>query len=387
MNLEERIKRYRAIETYRDRPLVVYATSTRPNVSGMMAGDAIRELIDQIDSIDDGDSIDVLIHSTGGDGLTAWKLMSLLRERFANVSVLVPNMAFSAATIFALGADEIVMHPHASLGPIDPQIKAKQPDGTVRLYAYEDVGAFIEYLFDDARASDMSQVAVILDKLFAIADPLVVGGAKRASELSTDMAKRLLSMHLDPESDKERIERIAEDLNKSFFSHSSAISRSRARELQLKIAEDDSELERLLWDAFLAIESHMELRSAFNPLHIFMADAQAAASLQMAPALQLPADTPQDIALQIWNQTAQAALQKAAGSYTSPSYEQVNAIMESVRVASEFRIRGEIDARRVGLNVEVSCTDRSSGWQAVEIDEVADPAPSTESESDQPVPA
>jgi ClpP class serine protease len=115
MNLAERRDRYQAIEEYRKRPLIVYATTTRPGVGAIMAGDAVREFIDQIDAIGPGDEVDILLHSTGGDALTAWKLMSLLRERFKNVGVLVPFMAFSAATLFTLGADEIVMHPHASL--------------------------------------------------------------------------------------------------------------------------------------------------------------------------------------------------------------------------------------------------------------------------------
>jgi ClpP class serine protease len=142
MNLDQRRGRYAVIESYRKRPLIVYATSTRRGVSAMMAGDAVRELIDQIDALPGGNEVDVLIHSTGGDALTAWKLMSILRERLERVSVLVPFMAFSAATLFALGADEIVMHPHASLGPIDPQISIPQPDGSRRQFAYEDVGAF-----------------------------------------------------------------------------------------------------------------------------------------------------------------------------------------------------------------------------------------------------
>ena len=41
-----------------------------------MAADAVREMIDQIDAInDDIKSVDILIHSAGGDALTAWKLM------------------------------------------------------------------------------------------------------------------------------------------------------------------------------------------------------------------------------------------------------------------------------------------------------------------------
>jgi ClpP class serine protease len=135
----DRIKKYSAIEDYRKRPLIVYGTSTRVGINAMMAADVVREFIDQINLINDGDKVDVLIHSTGGDALTAWKLMSLLRERFKNVAVLVPYMAFSAATIFALGADEIVMHPHASLGPIDPQIRMQDQNGVVRQFAYEGV--------------------------------------------------------------------------------------------------------------------------------------------------------------------------------------------------------------------------------------------------------
>ena len=121
MELAERRGRYEAIEDYRRRPLIVYATSTRPGVPSQMAGDSVREFIDQIDALSDADKVDVLVHSTGGDALAAWKLMSILRERFDNVAVLVPFMAFSAATLFALGADEMVMRPHAWLGPIDPR--------------------------------------------------------------------------------------------------------------------------------------------------------------------------------------------------------------------------------------------------------------------------
>lgn len=79
VDLSQRRQNYRAIEEYRRRPLIVYATSTRPNVPAAMAGDAVREFIDQIDAVPkDGRKVDVLLHSTGGDALTAWKLMSIL---------------------------------------------------------------------------------------------------------------------------------------------------------------------------------------------------------------------------------------------------------------------------------------------------------------------
>src|SRR5690349_13960491 len=78
MDLAQRRLNYKAIEDYRHCPLLVYATSTRPNVPGQMAADAVREFIDQIDAVPStATKIDILVHSTGGDALTAWKLMSI----------------------------------------------------------------------------------------------------------------------------------------------------------------------------------------------------------------------------------------------------------------------------------------------------------------------
>ncbi len=219
MNVEQRLKRYAAIEEHRHRPLIVYATSTRQGVPGTMASDAIRVLIDQIEVIESEASIDVLIHSAGGDALTAWKLMSLLRERFDTVGVLVPYMAFSAATIFALGADEIVMHPYASLGPIDPQVTVTLPDRSRRRFSFEDVGAFLRFLTDEVHITEQVHLSTIIDKLFSVVDPLNAGAAKRASELSSAVGERLLQMHMTSPEEKTRAKDIADNLNKSFFSH------------------------------------------------------------------------------------------------------------------------------------------------------------------------
>jgi len=217
MQIPERLAVYRDIEAYRQKPLIVYATSTRPNISAMMASDAVRHLIDQLDAIPDEQEVDVLIHSSGGDALAAWKLMSVLRERLQRVSVLVPYMAFSAATLFALGADEIVMHPHASLGPIDPQITVAVKDGAERHFSYEDVGAFIRFLVEEVRISDQAFTGPLIDRLFTAVDPLNVGAAKRASELSTSVGERLLRMHMIDQAGREAAKQIAESLNKSFF--------------------------------------------------------------------------------------------------------------------------------------------------------------------------
>lgn len=357
--MEDRVALYTAIEKYRKRPLIIYATSTRPNVPAMMAADAVREFIDQIDAIKNGKSVDVLVHSSGGDGLTAWKLMSVLRERFDNVAVLVPFMAFSAATLFALGADEIIMHPHASLGPIDPQITMPQPDGKLRTFAYEDVGAFLRFLGSDVRVTEQAHITAIIERLFAVVDPVNIGAAKRASELSSAVGERLLSIHMSSSEDKPRAKQIAENLNKSFFAHGDAVSRSRAKELQLKIADSDLELERLIWGAYLGLEDYMELRRQFVPLQHFLANPAAAEAVKLSRPASVPPNIPPVLAQQMLQQGM-----PAVASVPEVEYGLINAVIESARIASEFRTEGIIQGFRApNGQIQLVVTDTSSGWK------------------------
>jgi len=369
MLLGERQARYKAIEDYRKRPLIVYATATRANLEVNMAADAVREFIYQIDAIPhESRAIDVLIHSTGGDPLAAWKLMSLLRERFEKVGVLVPFMAFSAATLFALGADEIVMHPHASLGPIDPQIQMMQADGSVRRFAYEDVGAFLRFLVNEVKITEQAHTSAVIEKLFSVVDPVNVGAAKRASELSSSIGERLLLTHMTGE-DKTKARQIAENLNKSFFAHGDAVSRKRARELHLKIAKEDAALEKLIWEAYLGLESYMELREPFIPLQKYLADPAGAAALRPPAPLNVPSNTPAQIAQQVWNQVLQQAAQNAANAGVEVPYSVVMAVIESTRVASEFKTLGRLTAMRAANGeIRIAGVDTDTKWKQVAVE-------------------
>jgi hypothetical protein len=336
MGVAERIRVYRQIEERRGAPLIAYVTSTRPNLQAMIAGDAVREMMDQVSAIPaDQKNLDILLHSTGGDPLTAWKLMSILRPRFDRIVILVPSMAFSAATMMALGADEIVMHPFASLGPIDPQITITLADGKQRAFAYEDVGAFLRFLGEEVGISEQAYISTIVEKLFSVVDPLHVGAAKRASELSTSIGERLLQTHMQGEQ-RAQARVIAENLNKSFFAHGDAVSRSRARELGLRVAPDDPETEKLMWEAFVAIEEYLRFREPFQPVHEIMAVPGASAMLGPIAPPQIAPGTDQATASAIIGSYCNAVLQR---SLNPPSVEltTIHALFESTRCASEFR--------------------------------------------------
>jgi ClpP class serine protease len=104
MSLQTRLALYREVEKRRARPLIVYVTSNRLNAAGLIASDSVPELLSQLEQLPrDVSALDLLIVSDGGDPTVAWRIVSLIRERVKQFCVLVPQAAYSAATLIRSG--------------------------------------------------------------------------------------------------------------------------------------------------------------------------------------------------------------------------------------------------------------------------------------------
>ena len=68
-------------------------------------------------------SISVILDTPGGIVEVVERMVATLRSNYQDVTVIVPDRAMSAGTIFALSADRIMMDYFSCLGPIDPQIE------------------------------------------------------------------------------------------------------------------------------------------------------------------------------------------------------------------------------------------------------------------------
>jgi len=66
--------------------------------------------------------LDIVLHTPGGLVLASLQIARAIRSHKGKVTVFVPHYAMSGGTLIALAADEIVMSPHAVLGPVDPQL-------------------------------------------------------------------------------------------------------------------------------------------------------------------------------------------------------------------------------------------------------------------------
>jgi hypothetical protein len=69
------------------------------------------------------DHLYLILESYGGDPSSAVSLMNVLDANFTKISAIVPRYAKSAATLMALGTNEIYMNPRSGLGPLDLQIE------------------------------------------------------------------------------------------------------------------------------------------------------------------------------------------------------------------------------------------------------------------------
>ena len=91
-------------------------------------GADVHALMEMCKDVEDR-KLDLILHSPGGEVGAAEQIVRYLRTQFDYIRAIVPLQAKSAATMIALGCDEIVMGNHSELGPIDPQIVVRGPEG------------------------------------------------------------------------------------------------------------------------------------------------------------------------------------------------------------------------------------------------------------------
>ena len=84
--------------------------------------DDSEEVLRAIRLTPDETPIDIIIHTPGGIALAATQIAYALDAHPAKKTVIVPHYAMSGGTLIAMAADEIMMDPHAVLGPVDPQL-------------------------------------------------------------------------------------------------------------------------------------------------------------------------------------------------------------------------------------------------------------------------
>jgi hypothetical protein len=371
MAFADRRTLYGEIEHARNRPLIVYVTSSKENASTQIGLDVIPQFTKQLARIPrDATEIDILIVSNGGDPTVSWRIVSLLRERFQRVAALLPFAAFSAATLIALGADEIIMHPFANLGPVDPQLTyrrkvpgqaGQQETVEVVQFGSEDVRHFMDYVREEVGISDQEQLERAFELLCKEVGSIPIGVARRGSQLALSMGEQLLSLHME---DSSKAKAIAETLNRSFYHHGYPLGRKEVEKIGLPLTEPDAALENLLWRVWEDIETEMGCNTPFDPLQIVLSDPTTASLLGPIQQIQLPINLPPQLAQQAYNNV----LQQINVVQVNPvDFTMLGATLESPRCRSEFQTSVRISAVRLpDMNFQVGVVKLNQGWTFIE---------------------
>ncbi len=132
----------------------------------------------------------VMLSSPGGDGEQAVRLVRAAQARCRELTVIVPDQAKSAATLFALGAHHILMGPASDLGPVDSQFMIEGG-----LIAAKDIIAAV----DDAveRVQEAPQTFELYASLLSNVTAVMAQQARAARASDRDLLEEVLRSNPD----------------------------------------------------------------------------------------------------------------------------------------------------------------------------------------------
>jgi hypothetical protein len=193
----------------------------------------------------EGERVMLFIKSDGGAGTAALRMTNILRHHASHVTALVPRECASAATMLALGADEIHIGPLGHLTAVDTSVRHELSPTTnlnERVSVSQDELSRVARLWNGGPEADGSK-SNAYEHLFGHIHPLVIGAVDRASSLSIKLCTEILSYHLD---DPAKAAEIARRLNEDYPSHSYPITLREAQRIGLDVRPLESEIDELL---------------------------------------------------------------------------------------------------------------------------------------------
>ena len=199
-----------------------------------------------------GDATDgyLIINSPGGDGNVAEKIITMCRARFTkSFKVIVPNFAKSAATMIALGSDEILMGYLAELGPIDPQLGDPTLGGLMPARSFIDGLEMIR-----KNIKEKNDPVQMYFPMLSHIRPEIIAQCQSAIDGSREFAEKWLKEYMlkdNPQQAKEVACALSEGIK--YKSHGKVIDFEEARnELKLNVTKipPNSELWDKVWELY-----------------------------------------------------------------------------------------------------------------------------------------
>lgn len=210
--------------------------------------------------------INVILHSSGGDINTAYQMIELLRSHCDDMTIIVPLYAKSAATLFILGSNRIVMGELAEFGPLDTQIAEREKGGRkytsalnpfktleeLQRFALETVDVTAKFMLLRADLSVEEAIEHSIDLASRISTPLLsqlntekVGVYSRALMVGQEYGERLLRRYSKFQ-DKTQRNILLERLIRGYPSHDYIIDYKELIELGFEVKVPSGDEKRMV---------------------------------------------------------------------------------------------------------------------------------------------
>jgi Periplasmic serine proteases (ClpP class) len=211
------------------------------SVNGSICQNDVSSLYEIIKDWPMQNEIYFFIKSDGGDGKASLRIINLLREHTKKLTAIIQGECASAATIMALGADEIQMGPLAYLSAVDTSLThdlspVDKNNGLVSV-SQDELTRVIK-LWDGTKVNENPYPI-----LYQYVHPLVFGALDRASSLSIKLCTDILSYHMQ---DRDKAAEISKKLNSDYPSHNYPILKKEAIDIGLNVKSIDKELNDLI---------------------------------------------------------------------------------------------------------------------------------------------
>ncbi|MBZ9571753.1 hypothetical protein KJA15_00205 [Patescibacteria group bacterium] len=243
----------------------------------------IKEL-DKIISKKEETIFHLLLDSPGGNIYSAYKITNIFRSKCNQLITIIPYRAKSAATLMALGSNEIVMGPQSEIGPLDLPMEHPILEGIGHLSALDGIrslellankslimafriGGEIRQQVELSR-KDSIQIALNFSKdymkpIMAKFDPWLINMCERSSCIAEEFTVEFLTKYMG-KSEKEAYE-ISDELVRQFPEHSFSISAKRAEDMGLNIIHSVNYRKwNDTWKLFLDLPDNKETIKLFS---------------------------------------------------------------------------------------------------------------------------
>lgn len=226
--------------------ILVYFTDPMANITN----DDVDYFFSHVRELQPESSVSLILISSGGSGMAAWRIANVLRKYSQSLTVIVPSRCASAATLLALSADKILFGPAGYLTAIDSSLNhplnpTPTGSGEPPSISVDQVNRIEDFIIEDLKSHPSSKS--LSEILFEKIHPVVLGELQRVSSLSKMIAKNMMKLRGSTPTEEEQT-RISDRLNDFYPAHGYPIVLKEAQQIGLPAEATPQDFNPLLWE-------------------------------------------------------------------------------------------------------------------------------------------